>query len=94
MNGFIKDGAFEALGDPARRRIRGVAAQSILVAFLIFAANYRKIEAFLAEQAAVESGAVRRLPRRRRTRSLESWRIAASDSPEPPEPHPVGCHYP
>src|SRR5664280_692425 len=27
MNGFLKDGATEALGDPQRRRIRGVAAQ-------------------------------------------------------------------
>jgi hypothetical protein len=50
MNGFIKDGAREAVGDPERRRIRGVAAQSVLVAFQLFAANMRKIEEFLAKQ--------------------------------------------
>ena len=35
MNGFMKDGAREALGDPHRRRIRGVAAQSVFVALLL-----------------------------------------------------------
>ncbi len=30
MSGFIKDGAREAIDDPERRRIRGVAAQSVL----------------------------------------------------------------
>ena len=39
MNGFLKDGAREALGDPERRRIRGVAAQSVFVALLLCAAN-------------------------------------------------------
>jgi hypothetical protein len=34
FNGFVKDGAREALGDPQRRRLRGTAAQSVLVAFL------------------------------------------------------------
>jgi hypothetical protein len=29
MNGFIKDSAYEALGDPLRRRIHGRAAQTI-----------------------------------------------------------------
>jgi len=48
MNGFIKDGAHEAVDDPERRRIRGVAAQSVLVAFQLFAANIRKIDEFLA----------------------------------------------
>ena len=46
MNGFIKDGAREAIDDAERRRIRGVAAQSVLVAFQLLAANIRKIERF------------------------------------------------
>ena len=35
MNGFLKDSAFEGIADPQRRRVRGVAAQSVLVAFQI-----------------------------------------------------------
>jgi hypothetical protein len=42
MNGFIKDGAHEAVDDPERRRIRGLAAQCILLAFQLFGANLRK----------------------------------------------------
>jgi len=72
MNGFIKDGAREAVDDPERRRIRGVAAQSVLVAFQLFAANMRKIEEFLAHREA-EGNKVRKLPSRRRTRSLPTW---------------------
>ena len=51
MNGFIKDGAHEAIDDPERRRIRGIAAQSVLVAFQLFAANIRKVNEFLAMKA-------------------------------------------
>ena len=32
MNGFVKDAAHEGLGQSQRRRIRGVAAQSVLAA--------------------------------------------------------------
>jgi hypothetical protein len=73
MNGYVKDGAREALDNPMRRRDRGVAAQSLFVALLLAAANIRKIETFLREQAAVEAGTLRRLPRRRRTRALGAW---------------------
>ena len=72
MNGFIKDGAREAVDDPERRRIRGVAAQSVLVAFKLFAANLRKIDEFLARREA-DVKKVRKLPSRRRTRSLATW---------------------
>ena len=41
MNGFVKDGAREAADDPERRRIRGVAPQSVFMAFLLCAANLR-----------------------------------------------------
>jgi len=91
FNGFVKDGAREALGDAQRRRVRGVAAQSILVAFLLFGANLRKIGAFLRERAAIEAGTlstIRGLPRRRRTKALDEWRPPASarsvSSPDPP----------
>jgi hypothetical protein len=47
IHGFFKDGAREAVGDPGRRRILGTAAQSLTVAFLLAAANVRKIETSL-----------------------------------------------
>ena len=45
-NGFVKDPAHEALAAPGRRRVRGIAAQSIFVTLLLMAANFRKIAAF------------------------------------------------
>lgn len=45
-NGYLKDPAHGALGAPARRRVRGIAAQSVFVAMLVMAANMRKIAAF------------------------------------------------
>ena len=89
FNGFVEPGAHEALDDPEPRRLRGVAAQAVLVAFLLFGANLRKISAFLAEEAAVAAGTVRRLPRCRRTRSIETWQpespaIESNCGPDPP----------
>jgi hypothetical protein len=72
MNGFIKDGAREAIDDPERRRIRGVAAQSVLVVFQLMAANLRKIAEFLAKKE-IEAKKVRKLPSRRLTMPLDSW---------------------
>jgi len=80
MNGYLKDGAREALADPQRRRIRGVAAQSVFVALLLWAANLRKIDRFLAQEAAEAAGTARRRPRRRRTRAIGEW------LPEQPPP--------
>jgi hypothetical protein len=83
MNGYVKDPAHEALDDAGRRRLRGVAAQSVLVAFLLLAANVRKIRAFLHGTALARSGTVRPRPRRRRrTKSIENWR-PGSPSIEP-----------
>jgi hypothetical protein len=78
MNGYVKDGAHEALTDPSRRRIHGVAAQSIFAAFILFAANLRKIEAFVRTEESIEAG-VRIRPRgRRTTRSLQNWQPSTS----------------
>ncbi len=46
LNGYVKDPAHEALAAPGRRRVRGIAAQSVFVALLLMAANFRKIAAF------------------------------------------------
>ncbi len=94
MNGFIKDGAREAIDDPERRRIRGVAAQSVLVAFQLFAANIRKVNEFLTKMAVAEKK-FRKLRARRTSRSLTAWAPAsttvatatvddASADPDPP----------
>ncbi len=90
FNGYVKDGAHEALDDAERRRVRGVAAQSVFVALLVFAANVRKIALVLKELSAMAVGKLRRLPRRRRTASIETWLPAASTGAiaghDPPEP--------
>ena len=88
MNGYIKDPAHEALDDPGRRRIHGVAAQSLFVALLVVAANVRKIGSFLAARAAERAGKPRR-PRRRKTTPISHWRRPAasatgSSDPDPP----------
>jgi hypothetical protein len=87
MNGFVKDGAQEAIDDPERRRIRGVTAQSTLVAFQLFAANMRKIDEFLQRKAA-DSKKVRKLPSRRRTKSLVTWTPATTTATTPPAAKP------
>jgi hypothetical protein len=48
LNGFVKDTAHEALQSPARRRVRGIAAQSLFVGLIAMAANIRKIAAHRA----------------------------------------------
>ena len=48
LNGYAKDPARQALAQPARRRVRGIAAQSIFTALLLMAANIRKIRAWRA----------------------------------------------
>ena len=88
FNGYVKDGNHEALDHPQRRRIRGVAAQSVFVALLLVAANLRKIRTFVGERAADRAGKLRRLPSRRPTRDLDTWKPAATAvaavKPEPP----------
>lgn len=56
MNGFIKDPAREAIGEPARRRIRTKVAQQLICAFLLAASNLRKIRSFFAKAKEDENG--------------------------------------
>jgi hypothetical protein len=65
LNGYAKDPAHEALGQPGRRRIRGIAAQSVLTALLLTAANIRKIRAW-RELTADDKAAIAGRARRRR----------------------------
>ena len=95
MNGFIKDGAHEAVDDPERRRIRGLAAQTVLLSFQLLAANLRKIEEILKAGAKAIKGKIRELPSRRTTKSLTTWApvtgvpaapadATSDDDPDPP----------
>ena len=66
MHGFAKDQAKEAIGSSARRRIRTKVAQQLFVAFLIAAANIRKIRTFV-EKADLDKHnnlVVKRTPRK------------------------------
>ena len=65
LNGFVKDPAHEALAQPARRRVRGIAAQSIFTALLLMAANIRKIRAWRALTAPGKARITQRARRRR-----------------------------
>ena len=46
LNGYVKDPARQALAQPGRRRVRGIAACSLFTALLLMAANIRKIRAW------------------------------------------------
>jgi hypothetical protein len=65
LNGLIKDPAHEALAQPARRRVRGIAAQSIFTALLLMAANIRKIRAWRALTTRDKARITQRARRRR-----------------------------
>ncbi|MGH8995789.1 MAG: hypothetical protein ACRDYB_07145 [Acidimicrobiales bacterium] len=75
-NGYLKDTAHEALAAPGRRRVRGIAAQSLFVAFLVMAANVRKIAAY---RQLVADGAQERVAARARRR-----RVSLADFRAPP----------
>jgi len=65
LNGLVKDPAHEALAQPARRRVRGIAAQSVFTALLLMTANIRKIRAWRALNAHRKARITRRARRRR-----------------------------
>jgi hypothetical protein len=73
LNGFMKDTAHECLAAPARRRVRGVAAQSLFVGILAMAANLRKIAAHRALIADGRGPQVAERARRRRV-SITDYR--------------------
>jgi hypothetical protein len=65
LNGYAKDPAHQALGQPARRRVRGIAACSLFTALLLMAANIRKIRAWRALTTDGKAAAAQRARRRR-----------------------------
>jgi hypothetical protein len=65
LNGYAKDTAHQALAQPGRRRVRGIAACSLFTALLLTAANIRKIRTWRALTARDQAGITRRARRRR-----------------------------
>jgi hypothetical protein len=65
LNGYAKDPAHQALAQPGRRRVRGIAAQSVFTALLLMAANIRKIRAWRALTASDTTATTQRARRRR-----------------------------
>jgi hypothetical protein len=65
LNGYAKDPAHEALAQPGRRRVRGIAAQSLFTALLLTAANIRKIRAWRALTTGTKTGTAQRARHRR-----------------------------
>jgi hypothetical protein len=65
LNGYAKDTAHQALAQPARRRVRGIAAQSVFTALLLIAANIRKIRAWRGLTPGDKTAIARRARRRR-----------------------------
>jgi hypothetical protein len=65
LNGYAKDPAHQALAQPGRRRVRGIAAQSLFTAMLLMAANIRKIRA-CRELTATRKAATDQRARQRR----------------------------
>jgi hypothetical protein len=73
LNGYIKDPAHECLQTPGRRRVRGIAAQSLFTALLVMAVNFRKISAHRQLMNDGSGHKVLERARRRRT-SLEDYK--------------------
>lgn len=74
INGTAKDGSHSALDDPERRRVRGVAAQTLFTALLLFATNLQKIASFVAHAVVDTDGVTRRQRKSRRTtKKLQTW---------------------
>jgi hypothetical protein len=65
LNGYAKDPAHQALAQPGRRRVRGMAACSLFTALLLIAANIRKIRSWRALPSSDKAATAQR-PRRRR----------------------------
>jgi hypothetical protein len=86
FNGIARNGARAALGDADRRRIRGVAAQTLFVALLVFGTNVSIIKSF-SERLSETDGVPRRArKRRRKSRALAEWNPmvdARSGAPPP-----------
>ena len=67
-NGHSKDEGKEALGASGRRRLRGLAAQQVLITFLVVVANMRKVRSFKLSLEDAPAEVATRRPSRSRGR--------------------------
>ncbi len=92
FNGFTKSPTEENTEEPARRRVRGYAFQTLSVALLIVASNVRKIHAWLNRRAdADDTAGPPRIPARRRNArpDLADYLPSADDPPPGPLARPA-----
>jgi len=66
FHGFAKDTAYEDISNPGRRRARGMGAQQVLMTFLLFGSNLRKIQSFMKQERKNEAKPATPATRRRR----------------------------
>lgn len=69
----MKDTAHQALAEPGRRRVRGIAAQSLFVTLLLMAGNFRKVAAFRQMVAEGTAQEVAERARRRRRVNITGY---------------------
>lgn len=77
-NGHLKEASGPAIGDAGRRRIRGIAAQSVFVALGLFGLNLERINSFLMTCIVGKDGVLRTRAKekarlRRRVASIEDY---------------------
>ena len=82
MNGYLKNLSHQSLAAAVRRRVRGIAAQTIFVAMLLAAANLRKLSSLAEAGEPARYRARRRTPRASATTGLPE-RARAESQPEP-----------
>ena len=88
FNGFSKDAAFHGIGVRDRRRMRGAALNTIFLAFLVYAANIRKINGFLDHMEATQTPSGRWVIHRPRKRNTNNTKIAPPYHQHPGAPDP------
>ena len=72
MNGYAKTDAYEGIEHAGNRRVRGIAAQTLLLAFQLAHANERKINAWLATLPGPD-GLPHRRARHKKPKPLGTW---------------------
>ncbi|MFE1248970.1 hypothetical protein [Streptomyces sp. NPDC058735] len=73
IDGYAKDPLYERIEDAGTRRIRGIAAQTLLLAFRLARDNRRRLRAW-ADSITLHDDRPRRRPtRRRKTEPLGTW---------------------